>query len=463
MIRKSLFLGILLLIVGILVTLTGCDLGKPQSDTYYTLTITISPSGAGTVTPASGSSFKKGSVAALAPHAAAGYIFDRWEGLNGAEVTNYKITMNSDKYITAVFVPSQHTLNIEVIPYNVGHVNQSLHSQTVYDTGSTVDLLAVSDNSDYVFDRWVGDLTGSQNPATLLMNGEKNVTAVFKSLIPTPTPITDSSVISPAVTLNDPRFQVESVYIGKAGSASTYIYGIVKIKYLGASDLLAIDVVASFKDQSNNQIFSDDSYVWNVVPCKWTNLSENTTTFFTLAHNYGYYYIITNLNNYGITIADISNIDLTITYQSYSYIAPLGTMSTTGSPYRVEPDSWYINVKNNGDRKIHSDQPRVIFKDSLNRQFQWTSGIPYVNGVFNQTFDIGQTGYIKCSYVTPDYISTPLEFGEIPLSWSPDTTSGTSLNIQSILKDRSITEDEKNMLIKEQMDEYTRLQSEKCK
>ena len=53
----------------------------------------------------------------------------------------------------------------------------------VYDPGTTVTLTATP-ASGWRFDHWEGALTGSTNPATIVMNSDKMVTAVFTALVP---------------------------------------------------------------------------------------------------------------------------------------------------------------------------------------------------------------------------------------------------------------------------------------
>ncbi len=48
----------------------------------------------------------------------------------------------------------------------------------IYDPGTQV-ILTASANSGWWFSEWSGDLSGSSNPYTLMMNGNKSVTAIF--------------------------------------------------------------------------------------------------------------------------------------------------------------------------------------------------------------------------------------------------------------------------------------------
>ena len=68
-------------------------------------------------------------------------------------------------------------LNIISLPANSGTVTRDPVKEN-YGCGETVTLTAVP-NPGFKFDSWSGDLTGTTNPAMLVMNGTKNVSANF--------------------------------------------------------------------------------------------------------------------------------------------------------------------------------------------------------------------------------------------------------------------------------------------
>jgi hypothetical protein len=67
------------------------------------------------------------------------------------------------------------TCNITII--GAGSVNLAPDPPSYY--GTTETLTAIPDTG-HQFQQWTGDLTGSENPALLLMNNDKNVTAIFE-------------------------------------------------------------------------------------------------------------------------------------------------------------------------------------------------------------------------------------------------------------------------------------------
>ena len=103
-------------------------------------------------------------------------IFNRWS--DGGD-TRHEITVpEQPSTITAIF-DKNHYLKIEK-PIGQGSVTVSLESPNGYhEDSSTVQLTAVPSRDTYEFVSWLGDLQGSQNPQSLLMDSIKRVTAVF--------------------------------------------------------------------------------------------------------------------------------------------------------------------------------------------------------------------------------------------------------------------------------------------
>jgi hypothetical protein len=85
---------------------------------------------------------------------------------------------------------TQYKLTTSVNPAGWGTVTVS-PVQDWYDEGSSVQLTAILSAEIYTFSNWSGDLTGSENPTTIIMNKTKNITADF---IPTPRAVAVSSL-----------------------------------------------------------------------------------------------------------------------------------------------------------------------------------------------------------------------------------------------------------------------------
>ncbi|MEM1561348.1 MAG: glycoside hydrolase, partial [Ignisphaera sp.] len=98
-------------------------------------------------------------------------------------VTNNRITYNMPARSVVTFVCSvsgtTYNLTTSVNPSGAGSVSLN-PSGGVYVAGTTVTVTAVS-NSGWVFLGWSGDVSGNQNPISIVMNGNRSVTANFVS------------------------------------------------------------------------------------------------------------------------------------------------------------------------------------------------------------------------------------------------------------------------------------------
>ncbi len=93
---------------------------------------------------------------------------------SGVSVTNISV---SGPTMTATLTSPIETMTVNINPTGAGSVTKSPDKAT-YVYGDTVQLTATA-NSGYTFSNWSGDVTGSTNPVTVTMNGNKNVTANF--------------------------------------------------------------------------------------------------------------------------------------------------------------------------------------------------------------------------------------------------------------------------------------------
>ena len=84
-------------------------------------------------------------------------------------------TRTRTNYITITAAPTQYTLMVNTV--GEGSVTLDPPSGT-YDAGTVVELTPVSD-AGWAFNGWSDDLTGYSNPATIVMNADKDITATF--------------------------------------------------------------------------------------------------------------------------------------------------------------------------------------------------------------------------------------------------------------------------------------------
>jgi hypothetical protein len=165
----------------------------------YLLSITLDGSGSVTKNP-NQSTYSYGTVVQLTAIPNAGWTFSSWSGNLSGSTNPNSITMNGNKSVTAHFTENQYTLTVMID--GVGSVTKN-PNQASYSYGTVVTLTAIP-GSGWIFSSWSGDLTGSQNPKTITMNGNKVVTAHF--LDSAPPQITNIACITSTPLDTDPIY-----------------------------------------------------------------------------------------------------------------------------------------------------------------------------------------------------------------------------------------------------------------
>ena len=115
-----------------------------------------------------------GDVVQLTATPVTGWSFADWTGDLIGNANPVSITIDGNKNVTARFTQNEYTLTIST----VGNGSVSRNNSGPYHYGDVVQLTAVPDTG-WIFDSWTNDLTGSTNPASITINGNKTVTALF--------------------------------------------------------------------------------------------------------------------------------------------------------------------------------------------------------------------------------------------------------------------------------------------
>ncbi len=136
----------------------------------------VRTTGNGTVSP-DGGTYEGGATVTLKASASDGWIFAGWQSdLTGSENPK-NIQINRDMTVTAVFSNvGGRTLTV----LKTGEGSVSPNSGT-YTDGSSLSFVATPSEG-WVFDKWQGDLTGSENPKNIQINRDMTVTAVFSNV-----------------------------------------------------------------------------------------------------------------------------------------------------------------------------------------------------------------------------------------------------------------------------------------
>lgn len=146
--------------------------------------LTISIEGEGTVdekiiSNPSGREYPFQTIVELTPKPKEGWVFDSWSGdLSGTESPK-NITVDKAKTVIAKFKKIEYPLNITII--GEGTVEEKIVSSPsgrLYPFQTVVELIP-KPKEGWVFNNWGGDLSGSNYPTTISINGIKNVTVTF--------------------------------------------------------------------------------------------------------------------------------------------------------------------------------------------------------------------------------------------------------------------------------------------
>src|SRR5206468_3460681 len=140
----------------------------------YSLSVTTVGSGTVAKSPDQ-SNYTHGTVVQLTATPAAGWHFVGWSGDASGTANPLSVTMDGNKNITATFAINTYTLSVTTA--GSGTVAKS-PDQPTYNHGTVVQLTA-SPAAGWHFVGWSGDASGTANPLSVTMDGNKNITATF--------------------------------------------------------------------------------------------------------------------------------------------------------------------------------------------------------------------------------------------------------------------------------------------
>ncbi|UCC32010.1 MAG: PKD domain-containing protein [Phycisphaerales bacterium] len=151
----------------------------PEEPDLYTLTVLVTPAGAGTVTvdPPDGP-YEEGTLLTVTATPNSGYEFARYSG--DASGTNPILTFMivADMAVVAEFNRRVASLSVVVVPADVGTVELDPPGG-LYTYGTVVTLTAASHDG-YAFVEYTGDATGSDPVVAITMDANKVVQANFE-------------------------------------------------------------------------------------------------------------------------------------------------------------------------------------------------------------------------------------------------------------------------------------------
>ena len=160
----------------------GTYYDKATSFTPYTLTINRNPTAGGTATYSpEQESYSHGTQVTVIATANPGYEFTSWSGALTSTNAAERITINSNKTLTANFQQRIYTLTTVEAPVIGGSIIRTPNKPS-YNAGETV-IVTANPKEGFTFAGWSGALTSkSSNIESVIMDNDKSLFALFNSL-----------------------------------------------------------------------------------------------------------------------------------------------------------------------------------------------------------------------------------------------------------------------------------------
>ncbi len=170
--KLSLFFAILW--VGVFIASCATEPETP----VYTLTSSVEPEEAGTVLK-SAQQREEGQTILIRAIPNKHWTFLSWEGDHNGTTNEIDVLMDGNKNIKAIFEKRDYPLTIDI--EGQGSITEELISEksTDYRHGSTIRLVAEPEFG-WEFEEWRGDASGQDATIDITLDGETNITAVFK-------------------------------------------------------------------------------------------------------------------------------------------------------------------------------------------------------------------------------------------------------------------------------------------
>lgn len=195
---------------------------KAVPASQFAVVLTSSPAAGGT-TDGEGA-FAAGTSVSVSALANTGYTFTNWTDQASAAVlstsANYTFPLSTNRSLVANFTLNNYTLVVNAVNGTVAKAP----TQATYSHGSSV-VLTPTPAAGYIFSSWSGDATGTANPLTVKMTGNKNITANFTAIpANTYTLIVNATNGTVAKVADQPSYNNGSTVVLTATAAAGYTF-----------------------------------------------------------------------------------------------------------------------------------------------------------------------------------------------------------------------------------------------
>lgn len=120
-----------------------------------------------------------GETVTVTATATSGWEFVQWDGVVNGNTVSAIFTVQGDGTVTAIFTDETYSLSTDVNELAAGRI--TVTPEAPFTFGQVVTLTAVPVVG-WEFIGWSGDLSGTENPAALALDGHKDVTAEFAEI-----------------------------------------------------------------------------------------------------------------------------------------------------------------------------------------------------------------------------------------------------------------------------------------
>jgi hypothetical protein len=206
------------------------------TDANFSLNVNVEGNGEVVVDPDL-NNYSFGCLVNLTAVPSSGWSFSYWSGDICFSNNPESIIMNCNKSVTAHFIQNQYELNVSIIG-NGTVVKEP--NQTFYVYGDIVNLTCLPDLG-WAFDHWEGNISGNDNPASVIIDDDKDVIAVFVESLYTLTVNIDGDGVVEVNPSGPYYFGVVVSLTAVANNGSLFSHWSGDIESFSTSEIIIID------------------------------------------------------------------------------------------------------------------------------------------------------------------------------------------------------------------------------
>jgi len=370
----------------------------------YTLTVTTD--GQGTVSEQliqqKTTDYEYGSLIEITANPVSGWQFVEWQGDVTGTGNPTQITVDNPKQVTAVFQKKTYTLTVNIT--GQGSVLKDPDQQE-YEHGTAVDLTA-SPSLGWTFDKWQGDITGTDNPTALTIDNHTNVTAVF---------VEQSQPLFYLAT-NGVTIKCENAQIDDSGTVNGITYtkrSKTQVTPSNAETTCTSGLTSTRFLFNGASSFNGDISSWDV-----SNVTDMRGMFFDATSFAGNleYWDVSNVTDMSFMFSKATSFNGNLNSWEVGSVTTMEGMFDGASAFNQDLNSWNVNHVTN---MVHMFRQATSFNGDISN---WNvSNVTNMRGIFAQAslFNGDISAWNVSSVIYMDYMFTSAEsFNQNLNSWN---------------------------------------------